>query len=28
MHAQHEADPRDDPAVTEKAGTPGGDGDH
>jgi hypothetical protein len=28
MHAQHEADTRDDPTVTEKAGAPGGDGNH
>jgi hypothetical protein len=28
MHAQHEADTRDDPAVAKEAGAPGRNGDH
>jgi hypothetical protein len=28
MHAQHEADARDDPTITKEAGAPGGNGNH
>ena len=28
VQAQHENDPRDDPTITKKAGTPGRDGNH